>query len=298
MRALVTGGSGFLGSNLIPRLASRFDHVDVVDLVPPATAAFGEFFDGDVRHVLPRLGSFDAVFHLAAFVGGRRGIELSPERVADNQSVDAAFFDYVMRTGPPYAAYLSSSAVYGSGRRGQLFTEDSLMVDGPQRPNTLDAYGRVKLMGERVARRVDCRRTSVVSFRPFTVYGPGQSPDYPIPAICQRAVKGEDPLMVWGSGKQRRDFVYVDDAVDSVTAAFDRAPAGSSVNVCTGLGTDFMTVARLAAEAAGYQPEIRCDADQPVGVVDRVGSPARLHRWHTPRVPLVEGIRRVVESLR
>jgi GDP-L-fucose synthase len=284
--ALVTGAAGFLGRHLVPALAAVYDTVDTLDLAAGS---------GDLRDVLPSLPRYDAVFHLAAAVGGRAGIEDEPLRVAGNLALDVAFFDYVARTRPAHAAYLSSSAVYPAPG-GAPFREESVHPRAPRLGLPDGTYGWVKLTGEHLAAVVRERTgVPVVCYRPFSVYGPDQGGEYPVPAIAARALAREDPLMLWGSGRQTRDFVHVDDAIAAIVATHREDV--ESLNVCTGAGTDFLTLARLCADAVGYDPCITGDTSRPNGVGHRVGSPDLLARWFTASTTVEDGVRRVVSAL-
>lgn len=298
MRALVTGASGFIGRHLVRALEATYDTVDRVDIVPPTEQCSGETYVADVRDVLPELPRYDAVLHLAAVVGGRAGIDAAPLGVASNLAVDLAFFDHVARTRPAHAAYLSSSAVYPdlvADRFAECDVDPCAAVLG--RPD--GTYGWVKLTGERLAAVVRERfGVPVVCYRPFTVYGPAQGVEYPVPAIAARALAREDPLTLWGSGRQVRDLVYVDDAVAAIVATHALPAPPVALNVCTGTGTGFLTLARVAASLVGYEPEVRGDAAMPAGVDRRVGAPDLLARWFTPKTTVEEGVARVLDSVR
>jgi UDP-glucose 4-epimerase len=293
--ALVTGAAGFLGGHLAGALATVYDRVDGLDLRPAAGPGVRTSYVGDARDLLPELPRYDAVFHLAALVGGRAGIEDRPLGVAGNLATDVAFFDYVVRVRPAHAAYLSSSAVYPATcpAAGERHTEDSVRPQAPSfdRPDGL--YGWVKLTGEQLAHSVRERfGVPVLCYRPFTVYGPGQTDDYPVAAVAARVLAGEDPLRLWGSGRQVRDFVYVGDAVAAILATHREGL--TALNVCTGVGTDFRSLAELAAGLTGYHPRILGDTDKPAGVQRRVGCPDRLATWYRTQVPLAAGLRAVL----
>lgn len=297
MRALVTGASGFLGRHLVAALADRYDEVDRVDLRPPDDDAPGETWVADLLDVLPRLGRYDAVFHLAATVGGRAGIEAGPLLIARNLTLDVAFLDYVARTRPAHAAYLSSSAVYPDCPGG-TFAEDSVQPEAVAFGRPDGTYGWVKLTGEHLAAVVRARTgVPVVCYRPFTVYGPHQGPEYPVTAIAARALAREDPITLWGSGRQERDFVYVEDCVAAIVATHCLPGPPPALNVCTGTATAFTTLARTAAALVGYEPRVVADPTRPAGVARRVGDPALLGTWFTPKTALDDGLARVLDRL-
>lgn len=297
MRALVTGASGFLGRHLVRALAGRYDAVDRVDLRPPDEDVPGETWVADLLDVLPRLGRYDGVFHLAATVGGRADMEAGPLVIARNLTLDVAFFDYVARTRPAHAAYLSSSAVYPECAAG-TFAEDAVGPEAAAFGRPDGTYGWVKLTGEHLAAVVRARSgVPVVCYRPFTVYGPHQGDEYPVSAIAARALAREDPITLWGSGVQERDFVYVEDCVAAIAATHCLPDPPPALNVCTGVATGFTALARTAAALAGYEPRVLADATRPAGVERRVGDPALLNTWFTPKTTLDDGLGRVLDWL-
>lgn len=301
--ALVTGGAGFLGSHLARELQLRYDALDCVDLRSPESGPWRRCLVADVRTALPSLPRYDAVFHLAAAVGGRAGIENGPLGVAANVTVDLAFFDYVARTRPARAAYLSSSAIYpahpvGATDPSAVHVESDVHAKAAILGRPDGTYGWVKLTGEQLAQVVRERfDVPVLCYRPFTVYGPQQGVDYPVTAIAARALAREDPIILWGSGQQTRDFVFVDDAVAAIAATHDQDPPGGAVNICTGLAATFVDIANAAAAAVGYQPEIVGDCSKPAGVSRRVGSPDLLNTWFTAKTTPSDGVQHVLEWL-
>jgi GDP-L-fucose synthase len=290
-RALVTGASGFLGRHLVEALHRRYDVVDCVDVRAPVQTCTGQTWQGDVREVLPGLARHDAVFHLAATVGGRAGLEDAPLGVAGNLALDVAFFEHVARTRPAHAVYLSSSAVYPERARGQRHAEQDVQPGAARFERPDGTYGWVKLTGEHLAQLVRERyAVPVVCYRPFTVYGPHQGTDYPVTAIAARALARADPLVLWGSGDQRRDLVHVADAVEAIARTHDQPAAVGPLNVCTGIATTFADLARTCAALVGYAPEIVGDTSRPAGVAARVGCPEQLGRWYTPGRSVLDGV--------
>jgi UDP-glucose 4-epimerase len=290
---------------LVDRLADRGWTLTLVDLDPlPAHPAVECAIQEDVRHCLPRLDRrYDLAVHLAAMVGGRVGIEHDPLGVAVNMSLDVEFFSFACRTRPTRCIYPSSSAVYPVERQmhtwdGQPLREGEVdIARGPLRLPDL-SYGWAKLTGEYLAWLTQERfGVPTAVYRPFSVYGPGQSGEYPVPAICSRALAREDPLIVWGSGTQQRDFVYIDDFLDIVLASYEQLDASVPLNIASGAGTDFTTVARMAADLVGYQPTVTTLDDRPAGVETRIGCPERMARWQTPKVTLEDGLASVLRDL-
>jgi len=166
-------------------------------------------------------------------------------------------------------------------------------LDDVRTPDAL--YGWVKLTGEQLARLARRAGVPVTVLRPFSGYGKDQSADYPFAAFAQRARAREDPFVIWGDGKQVRDFVHVDDVVD---AALALAAGGHDGPFNIGLGepVPMRELARRFTAAAGYDPQIRLMPNAPAGVSYRVCDPARLQKYFTPRVTLAEGIRWALES--
>jgi nucleoside-diphosphate-sugar epimerase len=228
---------------------------------------------------------FDLAVHCAAVVGGRAHIDGSPLGVATNAALDAWYF----RWGTLRAdrmVYFSSSAAYPV-RYQQQHTWMPLaekMLD-PRHPfgEADNTYGQTKLYGEYLAQVARSEGAKVYIFRPFSGCGSDQEPTYPVPAICDRVARREDPLTVWSDAY--RDFIHIDDIVAAVMACLAQGAEGP-LNLCTGVPTSFTTLARRAAEIAGYRPEIEVLSDMPTGVHTRVGDPTLMRRVYEPRIGL------------
>ena len=139
---------------------------------------------------------------------------------------------------------------------------------------------------------------SVASVRPFSGYGEDQDLSYPIPAIAKRAAGKENPFEVWGSGKQGRDFVHIEDCIDCILMAMDHIHDGTAINIGSGKLSSFLDIIGLMTKFAGYQPEIKPLLDKPVGVHSRYSDMTYVENrfnWK-PKVSLEEGMRRVYEA--
>lgn len=288
---------------MVRRLAESGHRVDAVDIVKPAGRVSARFIQDDARNFLAaRENEYDAIFHFAAIVGGREHIDSSPLSIATNHAVDQAVFEHLASGASGRVVYPSSSAVYPIDRQRKL-------GEPPLREREVDAvrgpigipdstYGWTKLTAEFLAGLLQRRGEGTTAiFRPFSVYGPDQSSTYPVTAILRRALRREDPLVIWGSGNQHRDFVYIEDFLDIVLGTYRTLDANTPMNVATGLPTSFFTIAKLAAEAVGYQPSLTTEPERPEGVLWRVGSPDSIPSSVKPRISLTAGLTRVLESL-
>jgi GDP-L-fucose synthase len=296
-KVLVTGGAGFVGRHVVKRLLDRGDEVHCVDLVAPLTGGLlpeawplfnpldstrFHFYHEDCRRYFKRVGDtdFDYCFHLAAMVGGRLMIENNPLAVADDLSIDAEYWQWAARVGPGKTLCFSSSAAYPvrhqRAENHVLLKESMISFDGDIGMPDM-SYGWAKLTCEYLARLAFQKHglRSVV-YRPFSGYGEDQDDTYPFPSICKRVLanRGQPVLQVWGSGKQMRDFIHIEDCMDCIFLTMDQVHDASAVNLSTGIYTSFIEFARIAAGMVGYQPEVRGTSDKPEGVFARGGDTA------------------------
>ena len=307
---LVTGGCGFVGRHLVKRLVQQGKHVIVVDNhygdIKHIHTKGAVYINQDVRSFFRGRYKeyFSEVYHLAAIIGGRVKIDGDPLSVAEDLAIDAQFFKWLVNNQGSYdkVLYASSSAVYPiilQEKQNILFESmqdvTSHIIGKPDM-----TYGWTKLTGEYLAHLAHKDYgMHIACVRPFSGYGEDQSPDYPIPAIALRAIAKEDPLVVWGSGKQVRDFVYIDDCIDAMLLAIDKIDDGAAVNISTGVGHSFIDIANLYADIVGYKPQIKSLIDNPVGVQYRVGdrmAAEQLLGWK-PKTLLRDGLQIVVDHL-
>lgn len=275
------------------------------------------FWKGDFRDLLFRLrmnprylqeeygldfDHFSDVFHFAAIVGGRLKIEGDPMAVALDLSIDAEFFYWICQHKPDRVLYPSSSAAYPINLQsptGAIALSEG-DIDFNKNLGVPDmTYGWSKLTGEFLA-QIAARNygVSVVCIRPFSGYGEDQDLSYPVPAIAARAAKKENPFEVWGSGKQGRDFVHIDDVLDLIFILMDNVSDGSAYNIGSGKLTSFLELIGLFTRFAGYSPDIKPLLDKPVGVHSRYCDMSLVEErfgWKT-RISLEEGMRRVYET--
>ena len=254
---------------------------------------------------LPELPVFDEVYHLASIVGGRQMIEGQPLLVGIDLAIDSLFFLWAaVSKKAGRILYASSSAAYPINRqRDQAFsylTED--MIDFAQGVLAPDlTYGWSKLTGEYLAQlAVEKNGLRIGIVRPFSGYGEDQDPTYPVPAIALRVAARQNPVRVWGSGLQGRDFVHIDDCIQGLILTCRKIADAGAVNLGSGVLTSFRDLARLMVCLAGYEAAVEGKDNRPVGVANRVSGGTRaeaLLGWK-PRIGLQDGMRRVIEHAR
>ena len=321
-KILITGGAGFVGRHFCRHFLDQGEHVDCVDSIVPLTGGIDPeegwpFFDPrqyksfryyrqDCRDFFkehPR-EHYDYVFHLAAMVGGREIIENQPLVVAEDLSIDAAFWAWARDAKPTKVICFSSSAAYPISfqRQGshRLLVED--MIDYGDSIGMPDmTYGWAKLTHEYLAKLAWERHgVKSVIYRPFSGYGEDQDMAYPFPSICKRVLEkqGDPVITVWGSGRQMRDFIHISDCIKGVIATMDQFDEADALNLSTGKLTSFLDFAAEAADLAGYKPRVEGASAKPEGVFARGGDTAKQEKaGFKARVTFREGIGRMLKYL-
>lgn len=290
-RGLVLGASGFVGRHMCAELRDRGWTVVAVDIVAGQDALDVFRFDESV---------YDLVVHAAASAPHRAAIDGEPMHFARNLMLDSAMFEWAVRTGQRRVLYLSSSAAYPVDLQDDFATARPLLEGDIRlgrfnigRPDAV--YGWTKLTGERLAAAARAAGLAVTVVRPFSGYGEDQSENFPFRAIVERAHRREDPFVLWGPGTQVRDWIHIDDVVNGALAVVESGTE-DPVNLCTGVGTSMLDLARACCAEVGYSPDITPLVDKPTGVAYRVGDPTRFLEYWTPKVTLFEGVARALEN--
>lgn len=321
MRVLITGGCGFVGRAFVKHYLDAGAEVHCVDNLVSESAQdprqwinwaapdiFTKFhyWEMDCRTWFGYFGTdthFDYVLHLAALVGGRLKIENQPIAIADDLSIDAAFWQWAVKARPAKVAVFSSSAVYPVYLQSKDYHVplqetmcrfgDVLRVGVPDM-----TYGWAKLTSEYLA-QVAYQKHGIKSviYRPFSGYGEGQHEAYPFPALMRRVWEQTD-VEVWGSGKQVRDFIHIDDIVRAVVQTIDRIDDARALNLSSGRGVSFYELVEMAAAVLDVGRLVRPDTSKPEGVFWRVGSVERQWAYDVQhRVSLKDGVERYMAWL-
>jgi len=288
LKILITGDEGFVGKNFKKHLDSKHNSITGIDLKNGI----------DVRDFCRKDDTkYDVVIHLAAIVGGRATIDGSPLSVASNLGIDSDFFQWANRTKPGHIVYFSSSAAYPiylqREEHRQSLKEYNINLDHIRTPDAV--YGWAKLSGEILARHAREEGLKVTVLRPFSGYGTDQSIDYPFPSFIKRGLEKADPFDIWGTGRQVRDFIHIEDVVRATFEAITNNV--KTANLCTGRPTSFIELAEMVMLQAGYLGKMKTNPTAPMGVGYRVGNPANMLSFYEPKISLEEGISRALQGL-
>jgi UDP-glucose 4-epimerase len=294
VRAVVTGGAGFIGSNLVDALVARGDEVVVVDDLSSGKREFlntdATFVEGDIRDGI-EAASADVVFHLAA----QADVMTSVERPDHDAAVNVVGTVQVLEAGrvaPAHVVFSSTGgAIYGE-------CDGPASESSPRRP--VSPYGIAKLCAEEYLggwNRIHGSHHVVLRFG--NVYGPRQDASLEggvVSIFLERMHRG-DETVIFGDGLQTRDFVYVGDVVGAMLAAAEAS--GGVFNIGTGEETTVRELHRLCAQIAGVDDAPRFEAPR-LGEARRsvldVSNAAAGLGWR-PTTPLGEGLRRTWDWL-
>jgi UDP-glucose 4-epimerase len=295
-RVLVTGGSGFIGSHVIPALLAQGASVSSVDLVEPARPVpgvptlVGDLTDpGVVRAAVHE--DIDAVVHLAAATSVLVSIERPARTVDVNVTATAALLERCREVGVGSFVFASTNAVAGPVPPDRRIDEQVVL-----RP--LTPYGASKAAAEMLMSAYTAvYGVRCVPLRFTNVYGPGMTGKDSIVARIMRAALAGGGMTVYGAGEQVRDYVYVEDVAAAVTLALVRSDIAGPVVIGAGQSYSVLDILALARQATGAAlPAEHVPAkegEMPRVIVDP--SYARSLGWR-PAVDLAAGLRRVWDS--
>lgn len=304
---LVTGGAGFIGSCLSSRLIGEGCNVVVIDNLStgfesniPQQAEFLklDISKEDFINKLPRI-KFDYIFHLAAQSSGEISFEDPAYDVKTNVMGTLLLLNWAMERRVKRFIYTSSMSIYGD--------DQDLPVKETAPPRPLSFYGVGKLASEKYIDIFIKKGLPVTSLRLFNVYGPGQNMKnlkQGMVSIYMAYISKDEPILVKGSRDRFRDFIYIDDVVDSfVRTAFSEKAASKTFNVGTGKQTFVWQLLDEIIKAFGYkvgdypiQFEGSTRGDQ-IGIYADISEIKRCLSWE-PKVGLSDGIVRMVEWLK
>jgi UDP-glucose 4-epimerase len=259
VRALVTGGAGFIGSNIVSALVARGDSVTILDDLSSGYAGnisrearfiHGSVLDADAVGLAAT--DCDVVFHAAASVGNARSLQDPVKDCQTNALGTINILEAARRNEISKLVYSSSAAVYGD--------VIALPVSEHGSPNPLTPYAVSKLAGENYVMAYSAMYGfHNVALRYFNVFGQGQRYDAygnVVPIFCTLALAGK-PITVYGDGKQTRDFVNVRDVVQANLRAADLKQVSGIFNVGVGRPVSVLDLVEELSVVLGVHLEIK-----------------------------------------
>jgi UDP-glucose 4-epimerase len=297
MKALVTGGAGFIGSNVVKLLVDEGDEATVLDnlssgsRVNLASLSNVRFVEGDIRTpeaLEVAMRGADTVFHLAASVGNKRSIDFPLDDASINVIGTLQVLEAARRHGVRKLVFSSSAGIFG-----ELKTLP-IGEDHPAEPDT--PYGASKLGAEKACLAyaklypIEC-----VCLRYFNVYGVNQRYDAygnVIPIFAHRILRNE-PVTIFGDGEQTRDFVNVRDVARANYLAGRSRGVNGAFNIGVGSSISINALAQLMYGTVGQQPRVEYGPPRAGDVRDSIAdvAAARAAFGYEPTVALEEGMR-------
>ena len=254
----VTGGAGFIGTNLVERLIADGHAVTVIDDLSagkrerlPKEAHFLQLDVRATEDLVDAMRGADAIFHLAALPRVQYSIEHPQETFDVNVTGTLSVLEAARRAGVHKVIFASTCAVYGESE--QLPLTESLPL-APKSP-----YALHKQMGEGLMHLYHTLYgLETASLRFFNVYGPHLDPDGPYALVIGQFLKRfahDEPIVIFGDGEQTRDFVHVHDVVDALVRASQLDSSSDGVyNIGSGVETSIRSLAGMFSDNIQHEP--------------------------------------------
>jgi len=328
-RVFITGGAGFIGSALTNQLIKNGSTTTIGDNL--STGSLKNILriwkDNNLKYKRTNWGyqaenghkflfvdfqklentknaikNHEIVFHLAANFGGRGYIDTHPADCCENFSINENVIKTASQVGIERIQYASTACVYPHDLQKKYNSKYLLKETDALKNNWANAdreYGWAKLMGELTMKAYHEQHGLKGSItRYVTAYGPWENDTHAIIALIRRAVNKEDPYVAWGSGKQDRDFTYVDDIVSGTLAACKKITNMDVVNLGTSKRYTIIQATDLIFDILNWRPKkILFDKSKPEGVKTRaldIQKAKRLTGWK-PQSNLKQGLEKTIE---
>ncbi len=307
-RVLVTGGTGFIGSYVAEILLKKGSDVSVTTLDDNFENISG--FKKDLKILRANLTDFkdakrvtkskDVVLNLASKVAGiQYNVNHPVEMFEDNISIAKNVISAAYQNNVGRLLIVSSACVYSSDSRVPNIEQEGFLGD-PESTNL--GYGWAKRVSELLGRFYFQEYGFKIAIaRPFNAYGPRDNFDprfsHVIPGIIKRVFDGENPLIVWGSGKQTRSFIYAEDFAKGLLRTVEKYCVSDPVNIGSSEEITIKDLAYLIARLSGKKLKIKFDRRKPDGQPRRMGSvkKAKTKLGFESKTSLKEGLERTIE---
>jgi len=278
LKYVVTGGAGFIGSNIVKKLVARGDNVTVIDnlntgkeenLISVKNKII--FYNESILNLdlLEKLTkNIDGVFHQAALAS----VQDSFTKPEEYQNVNVNGTENILKLAKKNnfkVVYASSSSVYGNPEKIPIKESDS--------KNPINPYAETKLKKEKLAKKYSEMGVKVIGLRYFNVFGKGQSKEYAgVLKLFLEKIRDELPLKINGDGSQFRDFVYVEDVADANIMSMDSNVNHEFFNVGTNTSITILDLAKTIIKSSGlhiepiFGPALKGDVQRTVANIDLI----------------------------
>lgn len=313
MNFLVTGGAGFIGSHLIEKLISEagnkiicLDNFDEFynpaikrkNVSPFISKNNFELVEGDIRdkQILQSIftkDKIDVVIHLAARAGVRPSLKLPALYFDVNVNGTINILETMRENNCTKMVFASSSSVYGNNTKVPFSEDDN--VDFPISP-----YAASKKAGELVCHTYNHLYGFDIScLRFFTVYGPRQRPEMAIHQFARNILEGKS-INVFGDGSTKRDYTFVDDIIQGVTASIKNLGGYHIYNLGESKTIELINLINLITKHVGKQAIINWQTEQPGDVKLTYSDVTKAHKElnYNPTTSMEEGIKKFVDWMR
>ena len=255
MKFIVTGGTGFIGNNIVRQLLKQKHTPIVIDSlyrgnIDNISSLDAEFHKVDIRdfnQLRDIVKNSDGIFHEAALTDVQESFTRQQEYI----DVNVKGTENIFRIAKEFdlkVVYASSSSVYGNPKKIPI-------AENSER-HPINPYGKTKLDDELLAEKYSKDKVSIIGLRYFNVYGKGQTGSYAgvITKFINRLKQGKSPL-IFGSGTQLRDFIFVEDVALANIAAMQSNVKNGFFNIGTGITTSIEQLAKIMIELSGLKLE-------------------------------------------
>ena len=278
MKYVVTGGAGFIGSNIVKKLVSRGDDVIVIDNLNTGKEENLESVRAKILFLKDNIlnidllkkytSNIDGIFHQAALASVQDSF-LKPEEYNDVNVNGTENILKLAKKNNFKVVYASSSSVYGNPERIPISESDS--------KNPINPYAETKLKKEELAVRYSQISVKVIGLRYFNVFGKGQSKEYAgVLKLFLERIRDKLPPKINGDGTQFRDFVYVEDVADANIMAMDSDVDHEFFNVGTNTSITILDLAKTIIKSSGlniepiFGPALKGDVQKTIANIDLI----------------------------
>ena len=301
MNLIVTGGAGFIGSHLTKYLIKKGHTVSVIDNLRRGNfdnlreikdqIDFQEIDILDYEKMKNVVKNADGIFHQAAL----GSVPQSFKEPEEYHRVNAIGTENVLKLAKEFGfkvVYASSSSVYGNQEKFPI------KEDAEKKP--LNPYGQSKLESEQFAKKYADVGVKVIGLRYFNVFGIGQNPNYAgvVPKFIERLVLHKPPI-IYGDGKQLRNFTFVDDVVEANVLAFENKIEHAFMNIATGVMTSVKELASIMIRLSGLSIEPTYEQARE-GDIEKsqanISLAKNLINW-VPKTTLEEGLEKIFPKI-